>query len=115
MTAQFVECQDHLTQAVLFELDAVYEQLWLTRQHLAAYTTLQPSDLTYPQSLQFLRGCAPPDAGGYVLDRGLFLSFDPRHTGPLFYREQGPEAHSEVSSSGGSAQSWSPPYRLALQ
>jgi hypothetical protein len=27
MTAQFVQCQDHLTQALLYELDIVHEQL----------------------------------------------------------------------------------------
>jgi hypothetical protein len=48
--------------------------------------------------LQFPPGCAPPDAGGYVPDRGLLLSVDPRHTGPLLYREQGPDAHSFLTS-----------------
>ena len=98
MTAQFMQCQDRLTQALLYELDTIHEQLWRTRQHLAAYTTLQPSDLTYPQSLQFPPGCAPPDAGGYVPDRGLLLLVDPCHTGPLLYGEQGSDAHSFVTS-----------------
>jgi hypothetical protein len=97
MTAQFVQCQDRMTQAILFELDAVHEQLWLTRQHLAAYTTLQPSDRTYPQSLQFPRSFAPPDAGGYVPDRGLLLLVDLCHRGPLLYGEQGSEAHSFIT------------------
>ena len=98
MTAQFVQCQDRLTQALLYELDTVHKQLWQTRQHLAAYTILQPSDLTYPPSLQFPPSCGPHDASGYVLDRGLLLSVDPRHTGPLLYGEQGPDAHSFVTS-----------------
>ena len=93
MTAQLVQCQDRLTQALLYELDAVHEQLWQTRQHLAAYTTLQPSDSTYPQSVQFPRSHALPDAGGYVPDRGVLLSVDPTHRGPLLYGQQGPDAH----------------------
>jgi hypothetical protein len=94
MTAQFVDCQDRFTQALLFELDSVTEQLWQTRRHLAAYTTPQPCHPSYPQSVQFPPICAPSDAGGYVPDRGLLLSVDPRHRGPLLYGEQGPEAHS---------------------
>ena len=94
MTAQFVECQDRFTQALLFELDSVTEQLWHTRRHLAAYTTPQPSHPSYPQRVQFPPCCAPSDAGGYIPDRGLLLSVDPRHRGPLLYGEQGPEAHS---------------------
>jgi hypothetical protein len=94
MTAQFVQCQDRFTQALLHELDSVTEQLWRTRQHLAAYTTPQPSHPSYPQSVRFPPTCAPSDVGGYVPDRGQLLSVDPHHRGPLLYGEQGPEAHS---------------------
>jgi hypothetical protein len=79
MTAQFVQCQDRFTQALLLELDSVTEQLWHARQHLAAYTTPQPSHPSYPQSVQFPPSCAPSDVGGYIPHRGQLLSVDPHH------------------------------------
>jgi hypothetical protein len=89
MTAQFVQCQDRFTQALLHELDFVTEQLWRTRQHLRAYT-LQPSHSCYPP---LPPTCAPSDVGGYIPDRGQLLTVDPHTRGPLLYGEQGPEAH----------------------
>lgn len=91
-TAQLLQYQDRVTQALFTELDVVREQLYLAHEHLAAYTTLQPTHRTFPHPVVLPDDCAMPDVGGYVPDRGTCLTTDPRPYDPILYGIQGPDS-----------------------
>lgn len=92
-TAQLVQHQDRVTQALFVELDAVREQLYVAHQHLAAYTTLQPADISYPHPIVLPEYCSLPNVGGYIPDLGPCLTPAPRWSEPIYYGPQGWEAH----------------------